>query len=178
MSEMHNRGTMRCPDLTGGRKMRAGRTPRLACLALAMVLTIVLGGPAAGPAGDRAFHQVQVQSFQGATPGLIPVTAIHAPDAQGRAIVVPAAAANAQERKEDPRLEDWREEGIRMASELTGIPEAFFRWLQDKGVPVGEFMRFLTPFLEWLDMVEPHNGTQSPGRQQRPSGEEPRPTAI
>lgn len=76
-----------------------------------------------------------------------------APD--GAARIIPAAAPPEQNEK----LVDWREEGIRMAAELTGIPEAFFRWLQDKGVPVGEFMRFLMPFLEWLDMVEPQNGT-------------------
>jgi hypothetical protein len=61
--------------------------------------------------------------------------------------------------EQQKRLEEWREEGIRMAAELTGIPEAFFRWLADQGLPVGEFMRFLAPFLEWLELVEPHNGT-------------------
>lgn len=87
-------------------------------------------------------------------------------------LVVLAAAEQGQDRK----LEDWREEGIRMAAELTGIPEAFFRWLQDKGVPVGEFMRFLMPFLEWLEMVEPHNGTgPSPMPQQQ---DQPRETAV
>jgi hypothetical protein len=25
---------------------------------------------------------------------------------------------------------------------------------------VGEFMRFLMPFLEWIEMVDPHNGTK------------------
>ena len=86
------------------------------------------------------------------------------------AVAVPAAATPKQEEK----LEQWREEGIRMAAELTGIPEAFFRWLQDKGVPVGEFMRFLMPFLEWLEMVEPHNGT-NPSPQPR---NQPRETAV
>lgn len=82
----------------------------------------------------------------------------------------------AAEQGPDQKLEDWREEGIRMAAELTGIPEAFFRWLQDKGVPVGEFMRFLMPFLEWLEMVEPHNGTgPSPKPQQQ---DKPRETAV
>ena len=87
-------------------------------------------------------------------------------------LVVLAAAEQGQDRK----LEDWREEGIRMAAELTGIPEAFFRWLQDKGVPVGEFMRFLMPFLEWLEMVEPQNGT---GPSPRPAPQDkPRETAV
>lgn len=63
--------------------------------------------------------------------------------------------------EQEKRLEEWREEGIRMAAELTGIPEAVFRWLADLGLPVGEFMRFLAPFLEWLDLVEPHNGTKA-----------------
>ena len=90
----------------------------------------------------------------------------------GPARVIPAAAQPEQSEK----LEDWREEGIRMASELTGIPEAFFRWLQDKGVPVGEFMRFLMPFLEWLDMVEPQNGTAPPpGKQPQ---DQPRQTTV
>ena len=73
--------------------------------------------------------------------------------------------------EQDKRLEEWREEGIRMAAELTGIPEAFFRWLADQGLPVGEFMRFLAPFLEWLDLVEPHNGTkaQPPRKGQAPT---------
>lgn len=66
----------------------------------------------------------------------------------------------AAEPEQSEKLDNWREEGLRMASELTGIPEAFFRWLQDKGVPVGEFMRFLMPFLEWIEMVDPHNGTK------------------
>lgn len=87
-------------------------------------------------------------------------------------LVVLAAAEPDQDRK----LEDWREEGIRMAAELTGIPEAFFRWLQDKGVPVGEFMRFLMPFLEWLEMVEPHNGT-GPSPKPQPQ-DKPRETAV
>lgn len=87
-------------------------------------------------------------------------------------LVVLAAAESDQDRK----LEDWREEGIRMAAELTGIPEAFFRWLQDKGVPVGEFMRFLMPFLEWLEMVEPHNGT-GPSPKPQPQ-DKPRETAV
>lgn len=69
--------------------------------------------------------------------------------------------------EQEKRLEEWREEGIRMAAELTGIPEAFFRWLADKGLPVGEFMRFLAPFLEWLELVEPHNGTSVPPSQKR-----------
>lgn len=71
----------------------------------------------------------------------------------------------------EKRLEEWREEGIRMAAEWTGIPEAFFRWLADKGLPVGEFMRFLAPFLEWLELVEPHNGTkaQPPRKGQAPT---------
>ena len=86
------------------------------------------------------------------------------------AAIVPAAAAPKQEKK----LEEWREEGIRMAAELTGIPEEFFRWLQDKGVPVGEFMRFLMPFLEWLEMVEPHNGTNTPPQPRN----QPRETAV
>ena len=87
-------------------------------------------------------------------------------------LVVLAAAQPDQ----DQKLEDWREEGIRMAAELTGIPEAFFRWLQDKGVPVGEFMRFLMPFLEWLEMVEPQNGT---GPSPRPAPQDkPRETAV
>ncbi len=87
-------------------------------------------------------------------------------------LVVLAAAEPGQDKK----LEDWREEGIRMAAELTGIPEAFFRWLQDKGVPVGEFMRFLMPFLEWLEMVEPHNGT-GPSPKPQPQ-DKPRETAV
>ena len=87
-------------------------------------------------------------------------------------LVVLAAAEPGQDKK----LEDWREEGIRMAAELTGIPEAFFRWLQDKGVPVGEFMRFLMPFLEWLEMVEPQNGT-GPSPKPQPQ-HKPRETAV
>lgn len=73
--------------------------------------------------------------------------------------------------EQEKRLEEWREEGIRMAAELTGIPEAFFRWLADQGLPVGEFMRFLAPFLEWLELVEPHNGTrgQPPQKRQAPT---------
>lgn len=73
--------------------------------------------------------------------------------------------------EQEKRLEEWREEGIRMAAELTGIPEAFFRWLADQGLPVGEFMRFLAPFLEWLELVEPHNGTtaEPPRKGQAPT---------
>lgn len=78
--------------------------------------------------------------------------------------------------EKDAKLEGWREDGIRMAAELTGIPEAFFRWLQDKGVPVGEFMRFLMPFLEWLEMVEPHNGT-GPTPKPQPQ-DKPQETAV
>ena len=180
MSGKHSREAVRCLDDMAGRSARAGR--RFAGLALAVVLAAVLGSPATGPAGEPALRPTEAISFRGAASGLTRMP-VAAPDATGLEGIVTTAtvtvpAATAQERKEDPRLEDWREEGIRMASELTGIPEAFFRWLQDKGVPVGEFMRFLMPFLEWLDMVEPHNGTQSSPRPQRPSGDQPRQTAI
>ena len=119
----------------------------LAGLVIAAVLAVWgLAGPATGSA--RTVPAVAAGPVQDVRADLA-----WAPD--GTARVIPAAAQSEQNEK----LEDWREEGIRTAAELTGIPEAFFRWLQDKGVPVGEFMRFLMPFLEWLDMVEPQNGT-------------------
>lgn len=132
----------------------AARPRLLAGLVIAAVLAVWgLGGPETGSA--RTMASVAAGPVQGVRTDLAWAPA-------GTAGVIPAAAQSEQTEK----LEDWREEGIRTAAELTGIPEAFFRWLQDKGVPVGEFMRFLMPFLEWLDMVEPQNGTApSPGGQ-------------
>lgn len=67
--------------------------------------------------------------------------------------------------EQQDRVEAWREEGLRMAAELTGLPEAFFRWLEDKGVPVAEFVHFLVPFLEFIDMMESRNSTNPPPAQ-------------
>ena len=89
--------------------------------------------------------------------------AIERPDGSARIVLVELKPGQQE------RVEAWRAEGIRKAAELTGIPEAFFWWLEDHGVPVGEFMRFVIPFLEWLEMIEaPHNATKpsSPPRNQ------------
>ena len=122
------------------------------------------GAPASGPADMPV-------SYAGLMPEDVRAEFVLAPASGARAMLVKAADAPAGK---DGKIEAWREEGIRMASELTGIPEEFFRWLQDKGVPVGEFMRFLMPFLEWLEMVDPHNGTQPPPQPKN----QPRETAV
>ena len=69
--------------------------------------------------------------------------------------------------EQQDQVQAWREEGIRMAAELTGLPEGFFRWLEDKGVPVAEFVHFLVPFLEFIDMMESRNSTHAPPAQKR-----------
>jgi len=71
--------------------------------------------------------------------------------------------------EQQDRVKVWREEGIRMAAELTGLPEGFFQWLEDKGVPVAEFVHFLVPFLEFIDMMESRNSTHAPPAQKRQS---------
>jgi hypothetical protein len=117
-------------------------------------------GPADMPVSDAGFMPENVRTEFG-------------PALESWPGILLAQAADAPAGK-DGKIEAWREEGIRMASDLTGIPEEFFRWLQDKGVPVGEFMRFLMPFLEWLEMVEPQNGTQPPPQPR----DQPRETAV
>lgn len=172
------------------RRQGAAAWPRRILAGAAMVAFLGCGAvswtgsrdvaPFAGGLAERvpASSGTEPASARGVLPGAgfaYGSRAEHGPAAsrvQPDGLVVLAAAKPDQ----DQKLEDWREEGIRMAAELTGIPEAFFRWLQDKGVPVGEFMRFLMPFLEWLEMVEPHNGT---GPSPRPAPQDkPRETAI
>ena len=180
---------------------RAGRMYRVACGFVALAVWAILGSPASGPSESaelrtpsQASAAVAQADFRDDPSGRIQVRSAaslgqaplehavldHPRLSQAGSVLLTGGAVTqaAAPREEDPRLEGWREEGLRMAAELTGIPEAFFRWLQDKGVPVGEFMRFLMPFLEWLDMVEPHNGTQTSPKPQRPSGDKPRQTTI
>ena len=132
-------------------------------MALAVMAVLRVAAPVRGAADG-------VVSADGLMPESVRAELIFGSGGGVAAVIVPAAATPKQEKK----LEEWREEGIRMAAELTGIPEEFFRWLQDKGVPVGEFMRFLMPFLEWLEMVEPQNGTNPPPQPRN----QPRETAV
>lgn len=161
-----SRDVVRCPASAG----RLGRLAIafMAAAAIGMVVAITFGPPfSASPAetvsrtwfgNDVAFEPADIHcAVQPAAPpdsSGYPGSYSSVPGSVG-GIVLAAA-----EPEQSEKLDNWREEGLRMASELTGIPEAFFRWLQDKGVPVGEFMRFLMPFLEWIEMVDPHNGTK------------------
>ncbi len=87
---------------------------------------------------------------------------VHQADAMTRGVVLVELKPEQQD-----QVKAWREEGIRMAAELTGLPEGFFRWLEDKGVPVAEFVHFLVPFLEFIDMMESRNSTHAPPAQKR-----------
>jgi len=161
MSEKLDRGARR--DADDARRRQGGR-PFFAGFVLATALAVMIaswhGASARGnadgllSASESALSYTRMESFFGREPW------------PAGAVVLAAAKP-----EKDEKLAEWREEGIRMAAELTGIPREFFRWLQDKGVPVGEFMHFLMPFLEWLDMVEPHNGTSPPSRPRSQPGE-------
>lgn len=161
MSEKLDRGARRNAD---GVRRRQGGGTLSAGFVLAMTLAVVIASWHAAAARKT----VDVRPRASAAMISCAPAAFSCDGESGPARVVVLAAAKPEQ---DKKLEAWREEGIRMASELTGIPQEFFRWLQDKGVPVGEFMRFLMPFLEWLDLVEPHNGTTPPAPQRNKAGE-------
>jgi hypothetical protein len=177
-----------CRRDDASRAGKSGRLRRIAIMAMAAAFGIV-AATTFGPAEQRSAAEVSSSRGSGNAVAFdLPASLlIFAPatlpqsfgDPGRHPSELPAAgrvilAAAETEQKQNEKLDDWREEGLRMASELTGIPEAFFRWLQDKGVPVGEFMRFLMPFLEWIEMVDPHNGTKPSA----PPKSQPRQTTV
>lgn len=104
--------------------------------------------------------------FEGQQCSRTPEPGVRVLESQASEMTAGVALAKLKPEQQD-RVEAWREEGIRMAAELTGLPEAFFRWLEDKGVPVAEFVHFLVPFLEFIDMMESRNSTNPPPAQKR-----------
>jgi hypothetical protein len=157
-----------------GARLHAGSAIRRqgGILLAGFVLVMALGAATLFRHGAPAFGPADMPvSDAGFMPENVPAKFVSAPESGSGILFVQGADTPAGK---DGKIEAWREEGIRMASDLTGIPEEFFRWLQDKGVPVGEFMRFLMPFLEWLEMVEPQNGTQPPPQPRN----QPRETAV
>lgn len=181
MGQKRSDGVRRKADDAICRQKGEGRVRRfLAGLAVIVALGVTMPGWS-GTSAVRADGALAGDLPQAGGNVFYRLEAGDAPDA-GRVCPLPASGVAgdvvlaAATPGENEKLEEWREEGIRMAAELTGIPEAFFRWLQDKGVPVGEFMRFLMPFLQWIEMVDPHNGTK-PSPKPAPA-EQPRQTAV